>query len=154
MNPEEMHKYDDILMLPHHVSRVHPQMEVRDRAAQFAPFAALAGHSAAIEESARLTDARRELDENCQEILNRKLQTIQKQISAEPMLTVTYFVPDSKKTGGSYVTVTERVKKIDAYERTMVLADKTKILLEDVIEIELEEDETGRNAETFASFCS
>ena len=80
MNPEEMHKYDDILEMPHHVSRSRPQMPVADRAAQFAPFAALSGHYDAVKEAARQTDAKAEMDESCKEMLDQKLQEIQNQI--------------------------------------------------------------------------
>lgn len=133
MNPEEMHKYDDILELPHHVSRSRPQMPVADRAAQFAPFAALSGHYEAVKEAARQTDARIEMDESCRAMLDRKLQEIQKQ--PDRSVSVTYFVPDLKKPGGSYVTVTGRVGRIDGNGRRVILADGTCIPADDIIEI-------------------
>lgn len=133
MNPEEMHKYDDILELPHHVSRSRPQMPVADRAAQFAPFAALSGHYEAVKEAARQTDARIEMDESCRAMLDRKLQEIQKQ--PDRAVSVTYFVPDLKKPGGSYVTVTGRVGRIDGNGRRVILADGTCIPADDIIEI-------------------
>lgn len=133
MNPEEMHKYDDILELPHHVSRSRPQMPVADRAAQFAPFAALSGHYEAVKEAARQTDARIEMDESCKAMLDRKLQEIQKQ--PDRSVSVTYFVPDLKKPGGSYVTVTGRVGRIDGNGRRVILADGTCIPADDIIEI-------------------
>lgn len=133
MNPEEMHKYDDILELPHHVSKSRPQMPVADRAAQFAPFAALSGHYEAVKEAARQTDARIEMDESCRAMLDRKLQEIQKQ--PDRAVSVTYFVPDLKKPGGSYVTVTGRVGRIDGNGRRVILADGTCIPADDIIEI-------------------
>lgn len=133
MNPEEMHKYDDILELPHHVSRSRPQMPVADRAAQFAPFAALSGHYEAVKEAARQTDARIEMDESCRAMLDRKLQEIQKQ--PDRSVSVTYFVPDLKKPGGSYVTVTGRIGRIDGNGRRVILADGTCIPADDIIEI-------------------
>lgn len=133
MNPEEMHKYDDILELPHHVSRSRPQMPVADRAAQFAPFAALSGHYEAVKEAARQTDARIEMDESCKAMLDRKLQEIQKQ--PDRSVSVTYFVPDLKKPGGSYVTVTGRIGRIDGNGRRVILADGTCIPADDIIEI-------------------
>lgn len=133
MNPEEMHKYDDILELPHHVSKSRPQMPVADRAAQFAPFAALSGHYEAVKEAARQTDARIEMDESCRAMLDRKLQEIQKQ--PDRSVSVTYFVPDLKKPGGSYVTVTGRIGRIDGNGRRVILADGTCIPADDIIEI-------------------
>ena len=95
-----MDLYDDIINLPHHVSERHPQMSMYNRAAQFAPFAALAGHDSAITEAARLTDAEQELPESEAEILDRKLARLQTMEEKTPV-TVTYFVPDSRKDGGS-----------------------------------------------------
>ena len=97
------HPYDDIIDLPHHVSKSHPQMSMYNRAAQFAPFAALTGHDAAITEAARLTDAELELSESDAEVLNRKLAYLQS-LDEKPTISVTYFVPDDRKKGGSYHT--------------------------------------------------
>lgn len=90
------HPYDDIIDLPHHVSERHPQMSMYNRAAQFAPFAALTGHDAAITEAARLTDAELELSESDAEVLNRKLAYLQS-LDEKPTISVTYFVPDDRK---------------------------------------------------------
>ena len=103
---ESEEKYGDILNLPHHQSKVHPQMSIYDRAAQFSPFAALTGHEAAIKETARLTEEQVELDEDKQEELNEKLQTLIAYATEHPTVSVTYFKPDDKKTGGEYVTAT------------------------------------------------
>ena len=127
-------EYEDIINLPHPVSKSHKPMPVEDRAAQFAPFAALTGHQAAIEEAARVTDMRMELDEEMKEQLNVKLQ---KKVS-EPgrRIRIVYYVPDGRKSGGSYMTKTGIVKKIDKYQKILVLEDGSKIPLEDISEIE------------------
>lgn len=137
MNTGDIHKYDDIINLSHHVSRMHPPMPTADRAAQFAPFAALTGHYDAVRETARLTDERIELDESCKEILDRKLRDIRQRLGEEPEVTVTYFVPDERKSGGSYETVTGCVRKIDEYERVLVLTDAARILIDEILELEL-----------------
>ena len=130
-------KYDDILYLPHPVSARHPQMPLADRAAQFSPFAALTGHEAAIRETARLTKERVELDESRKEILDERLQMIRENLSEKPEVTFTYFQPDERKSGGAYLTVTGRVKKMDGYERRILLQDGTIVPLEELIDIEL-----------------
>lgn len=132
----DLHRYDDILHLPHHVSSSHPPMPVRDRAAQFAPFAALTGHSAAIKEAARLTEDRIDLNEDCMIALNGKLKMIKNQLASKPIIKVTYFKPDMKKQGGAYVTVQGNVKKIDEYAHALIMMDGETIPLEDIIEIE------------------
>lgn len=135
MNQEEGSKYKDMLDLPHHVSKTHPPMPVQDRAAQFAPFAALTGHQEAVKETARLTGERIELDEYCKAMIDRKLQKIREQLSKEPIVSVEYFVPDMKKTGGSYETVAGCVKKIDEYHRILILTDGRKIPIDEIIDI-------------------
>ena len=130
-------KYDDILYLPHPVSARHPQMPLADRAAQFSPFAAPTGHEAAIRETARLTKERVELDESRKEILDERLQMIRENLSEKPEVTFTYFQPDERKSGGAYLTVTGRVKKMDGYERRILLEDGTIVPLEELIDIEL-----------------
>ena len=133
---EDEHRYDDIIELPHHVSRKHPQMPLLDRAAQFAPFAALTGHEAAIKETARLTEDEIELDENSKELLDLRLQYLQEHMSEQPEVTVTYFKPDEKKSGGAYETETGRVKKVDRYAGELVFTDGRRIALGTVIELE------------------
>ena len=127
MNHPDTHKYDDIIRLPHHVSKKHPQMPPMNRAAQFSPFAALSGHSDAIRETARLTEPFVELDEDRKELLDRQLQLIRKHLAQEPAITFTYFEPDRKKSGGTYATVSGKVKKIDAYERKIIFTDGTAL---------------------------
>ena len=130
------HKYDDIIHLPHPVSRNHPQMLPLDRAAQFSPFAALTGHDAAIRETARLTEERSELDESRKEMLDERLQMIRENLSEEPEITFTYFKPDEKKSGGAYLTVIGKVKKINEYEHQILLEDGTVIAIENLFSIE------------------
>lgn len=130
------HKYDDIIHLPHPVSARHPQMPLYDRAAQFSPFAALTGHEAAIKETARLTEERMELDESAKEMLDERLQMIRENLSRKPEVTFTYFKPDERKSGGAYLTVTGRVKKIDGYEHRILLEDGTVIEIEELAGIE------------------
>lgn len=130
--------YNDIINLPHHVSSKRPQMPMIDRAAQFSPFAALTGYDDAISETGRLTDEKIDLSEEEKEVLDRKQQFLLEKIDERPALTVTYFVPDAKKSGGAYVTKSGNLKKIDAIERWMQLTDGTKIPLDDVADIESE----------------
>lgn len=133
---ESDNKYADIIDLPHHTSRTRPRMSVSARAAQFSPFAALTGYGAAVDETARLTDDRIVLDENAKAMLDGKLQIIAEHIGDHPEVTITYFVPDKKKSGGAYVSVTGTVKEIDESERIAVLGDGTKIPIREIYEIE------------------
>lgn len=129
------HKYDDIIHLPHPVSRTHPRMSGYDRAAQFSPFAALTGHEAAIKETARLTDEKIELDEYEKSRLDEKLQIIAENLGADMEVEITYFVPDEKKDGGAYQTVSGCVRKIDRYERVLVLKGEMQIPIEQILKI-------------------
>ncbi len=128
--------YDDIINLPHHVSKTRPQMSESDRAAQFSPFAALTGHDAAISETARLTDEKTELDESEKYILDIKQQLLSASIADEPEITVTYFVPDGRKKGGSYVTVMGNLKKTDGVSHTLTLQNGTVIKTDDIIALD------------------
>ena len=128
--------YEDIINLPHHVSTKRPQMPLKDRAAQFAPFAALTGHDEAIKETARLTDERIELDESTLAILNDKIQIILDNLDIEPEVTVSYFKPDNKKSGGAYIDHTGVVKRIDDFEKTVIFTDKVIIPIEDILDIQ------------------
>ena len=133
---DKIRNYDDIIDLPHHVSTTRPRMTNMDRAAQFSPFAAVVGYDAAVKETARLTDARIEMDENSKTILNEKLQMILEHSDRNPEIMITYFVQDSKKAGGAYVSTTGILKKVDAYEQVLVMRDGTRIPLSDIFEIE------------------
>lgn len=130
--------YDDIIHLPRHVSKTRRPMSRSNRAAQFSPFAALTGYDAAIRETGRLTAERIELGEDAKEVLNRKHGYLSQRIAETPLITVTYFAPDEKKTGGVYVTVTERLKKTDTIESVLILEDGTEIPFDDVLDIESE----------------
>ena len=129
--------YDDIINLPHHVSATHPQMSRLDRAAQFAPFAALTGYGAAIKETARLTDERAELGEYELMELNAGIQMLMERIDEHPQVEITYFKPDERKDGGAYLTVKSRAKRLNEYERFLLLEDGTEIPFNDIYKIEL-----------------
>ena len=129
-------RYDDIIHLPHHVSKTRPQMSMMDRAAQFSPFAALTGYDAAIKETGRLTDEKIELGEETKAVLDRKQRYLSDMISVQPEITVTYFLPDERKSGGTYLSVTGKLKRIDEHERMMILTDGKKIPLDDIMDIE------------------
>lgn len=133
--------YDDIINLPHPVSKVHPPMPAANRAAQFSPFAALTGYEEAVEETARLTDERLELEEDAVCALDEKLRILQERIAEQPEASVTYFRPDARKAGGAYVTVSGRIKKIDCYEQMLVMKDGQRIPIRDVMAIEYEYNE-------------
>lgn len=121
------HPYDDIINLPHHVSERHPQMSMYNRAAQFAPFAAMTGHDAAITEAARLTDMEQELSESEAEMLNRKLEYILRNIKAKFPVEIVYFEPDGKKAGGSYRTKAGFIKDSDHLAGTLEMDDGARL---------------------------
>ena len=127
-------QYDDIIRLPHHVSSTRPRMSAIDRAAQFSPFAALTGYDTSIKESARLTDARIELDDSQKEEISEKLRLVTGQLDAE--IKITYFLPDTKKTGGKYVLAAGAVKKVDEYERMTIMGDGKQIPIDEVIDVD------------------
>ena len=129
--------YDDIIDLPHHVSATRPQMSRLDRAAQFAPFAALTGYGAAIKETARLTDERVELGEYELMELNAGIHMLMERIEEHPQVEITYFKPDERKDGGAYLTVKSRAKRLNEYERFILLEDETEIPFDDIYKIEL-----------------
>ena len=124
--------YDDILHLPHHVSSTRAQMSMADRAAQFSPFAALTGHDAAIQETARLTDVRIELTEDELAALDRKYQELNDRLHEGSVVLITYFQPDSRKDGGSYISISGRVRKIDTTGRLIRMEDGTVIPMDAV----------------------
>ena len=128
--------YEDIINLPHHQSEVHPHMSMRNRAAQFAPFAALTGYEEAVNETSRYTEERIELDENEKQLLNEKLEIADEMSGSGVSFTFTYFVPDTRKSGGAYVEHSGEVKKIDPLEGLVLLTDHTAIILNDIIKIE------------------
>ena len=129
-------KYNEIMGLPHHVSKTRPQMPMSDRAAQFAPFAALTGYDAAIKETGPLTDERIELDVEALSALDMKYQLLMEALDEAPEVTITYFQPDERKAGGKYVSAVGAVKKIDDFERRITMQDGAKIPMDDVLSIE------------------
>ena len=130
-----MSRYDDIINLPHHVSTNRPRMSMHDRAAQFAPFAALVGYDDAVAESARLTESRPELDEQEQRELNARLCELADHIQEHPKVRIRYFVPDERKSGGAIVEVSGVIKKMVAADGTIILTDGTVIPICDLLNI-------------------
>lgn len=128
--------YEDILSLPHPVSVNHPRMPLRDRAAQFAPFAALTGYGEAVKEEARFTDRKAELSEDQKERLDRCLRRMAAQLPGAPEAAFTYFRPDSRKDGGTYVTAVGRLGGRDDLQRVIWLTDGTRIPIDDIRDIE------------------
>ncbi len=128
-------KYSHIIDLPHHVSKVRPQMTMYQRAAQFAPFAALTGHGAAIRETARLTDKEIELSESECDILNQKIKELLAHLDEHPHASITYFIPDPHKEGGKYTTHSGTIKSWDEYEQRITFNDGTQIKTNEIIDI-------------------
>ena len=129
-------KYDDIIDMPHHVSNSRPKMSVQDRAAQFSPFAALTGYESVIHEAARLTDQRAEWDEGIKERLDLRFQLLIRSLRDQPVVSLICFLPDTRKAGGSYQTITGVVKKVDEYQGCITMKDHTKIRIPDVVWLE------------------
>ena len=133
---KDIHNYDDIINMPRHIWSKHPQMKIIDRAAQFAPFAAWTGHKESINEASRITDSKKELDQNQKEILNNKLNYILLNLDKLLEIKITYFQADLKKSGGKYVTVLASIKKIDEYNKVLVLNNGKKIKIDDLYWLE------------------
>lgn len=131
-------KYADIINLPRHVSKKRAPMPIKDRAAQFAPFAALTGHKAAVDETARVTEKRIELDPYLKEEIDNKLEILLMNLEDRPEVEITYFVLDERKVGGQYVTTVGKLNKIDEYKKT-ILIDKDKIIpISEILRIDSE----------------
>lgn len=152
-NTKDPHRYDDMLNLPHPVSRKHPQMSRYNRAAQFSPFAALVGYDAEVAEAGRMTDRRIELSESEKAVLDERLHIIQKWIDQRPSkwdlssassefsmpeVSITHFIPDERKDGGAYAITKGTLKKIDLCEQAIVMTDGSSILISNIIAIESE----------------
>lgn len=133
------HQYSDIIHLPHQTSKRRPHMSISHRAAQFAPFAALTGHDMAVREVARLTTDKAELDESSIDILNVKLQILKEYLPHRPMVRITYFQPDEKKSGGAYVTTEGCMKKIDEYNNIVVMMQGIQIPISEIFDIKCHE---------------
>lgn len=130
---KNIHDYSDIINLPYKKSKKYKHMSQKNRAAQFAPFAALTGHKQLIQETQRLTEDKKELDENKKSILNQKLLYF---IETKEKIKITYFKKDQKKSGGDYLTTIQRIKKIDSIYQTITLQNGQIIKMEDIYEIE------------------
>ena len=124
--------YDNIIDLPHPTSKKHPRMSMEERAAQFAPFAALTGFGGVIRETGRLTDRRVELGESDRAELERTLNFLDSQEEEHPAVQVAYFLPDARKEGGAYVTVTGRLKRIDQTKGMLLIQEGTQIPIRDI----------------------
>ena len=132
----EKFPYEDIVNLPPHISKRHPQPTMMDRAARFAPFAAITGYEEMVLEEARVTEERIDLDEGTLSLLNEKLNMIQEFLDEEPEIKITYFEPDKKKAGGAYIDIIGTVKRIDEYECLVIMTDGKKIRIEDIYSLE------------------
>ena len=130
-----MKKYEDIINLPHYEPK-HPRMSMYSRAAQFSPFAALTGYEEQVNETARLTDNKLFITEEIKEMLDIKLQYIKSIINEKPMIKITYFVPDNKKSGGSYLEYSGNIRRIDNINKKLIFLNNKKINIDDIIDIE------------------
>ena len=133
--------YEDIIHLPHHVSPKRPQMSLHNRAAQFAPFAALTGHEEAVKETARLTETKIQLDENEIQLLDQKLQYIREHLEERQAVRITHFVPDLRKSGGRYFEHDGIVKKIKEYDNLIIMENGTEIPITDILQIDFKAGE-------------
>lgn len=124
--------YDDIIDLPHYVSKTRPRMSRHDRAAQFSPFAALTGYEEAVEETARLTCGRLILDEDHAARLDRTMKFVLDNIDDHPEISVTYFVPDPRKNGGKYMEYTGCIRTFNEYNKIMIFEDEKEIAVNDI----------------------
>ncbi len=131
-----MKKYDDIINLPYHKNIHRKQMSMENRAAQFAPFAALAGYSEAIKETGRLTDRKIEVNDDLKDYLNYKLMLLKSKIKNKPLVNITYFIKDKYKSGGRYDNITNRLKNIKEIEGYIVLDNNLKIRVDDILNID------------------
>lgn len=128
--------YEDIINLPPHISMKHPQPTMAERAARFSPFAAITGYEEMVLEKARVTDVRIELDEGTKEALNEKLLFISEMCDDNTVISITYFVPDKQKSGGTYETYSGSIKRIDEYEHKIVMTDGKSIPIEQIYDID------------------
>lgn len=128
--------YDEFLNLPHHVSADLPHMSMQNRAAQFAPFAALTGFESIIKETCRQTAHRIELDESAKEALDKKLQRLLQVLHVHPQISITFFKPDEKKDGGAYICITGTIKKIDGYGENLIMTDGTQIPISEITSLQ------------------
>lgn len=132
-----MSGYDDIINLPHHVSAKRARMSRYDRAAQFSPFAALVGYEDTIREAGRVTDDRVFLSDSAVEEVDRMLRVLKTRAEEELRVCLTYFSPDPRKAGGEKTVITGAVRKIDFYQRTLLLEGHHPVPLEEILRIEI-----------------
>ena len=130
--------YEDMLFMPHHVSEKRRRMSAVERAAQFSPFSALTGLGTQLGETARLTQPRRELDEDEKELINLRLTAILRRAAERPRIRAVCFVPDGLKSGGSYVTMEGELRRVDEYFRALILTGGASIPIDDIFDIEAE----------------
>lgn len=131
-----MSNYDDILHLSHPTSKTHPRMSREDRAAQFSPFAALTGYEDVVKETGRLTDQRMELTEEEKAVLDARLRMVLEWASTPPVVSITYFQPDTRKSGGSYLTTQGYIKKVEELKRVLVLEGGGEIPIDQIASID------------------
>ncbi len=136
MPNRKIEDYQDIIHLPHFVSKNRTHLSMTERAAQFSPFAALTGYDSAVKETARLTGQRLELAEDEKETIARRLTLLQSCLAEAPVVEITFFIPDDRKEGGEYHTITGTVKKLDNFQRHIIMTNETKISVDDIVEIE------------------
>ena len=132
-----MSKYDDIINMPHYVSKIRKPMSIENRSVQFAPFSALIGYDEKIKETTRETSRKIDLEDNIKLMLNEKLCLIKNDIKLRPRVTLTYFVKDNKKKGGCYKTITDNVKVVDEVYKRIILIDNTIISFDNIIDIKI-----------------
>lgn len=132
----ETFPYEDIIDVPHHVSKKYSAPTMMERAARFHPFAAITGYEEMVLEAARITESRIDLDEEALTVINKKLNMLRESLDQEPMITVMYFEPDKKKCGGAYVSVTDIVMQIDEYKQIVIMGENKKISIKDIYSIE------------------
>lgn len=137
---EQNHCYDDIIHLPHHVSKVHPRMARTDRAAQFAPFAALSGHGEEIREAARFTVEQMEISEDMRKELDKTFEELLYSIDSRPLVEITYYERDKRKQGGSYQTIKGYVKKVNFEEHSLSLEDGPIIKADTIFKITIQRE--------------
>ena len=128
----ERFPYEDIINIPRHISKTHPEPSIADRAARFSPFAAINGYEDMVREAARETEERVEITDATKEQLNEKLNKIAERLYEEHEVTITYFEPDKKKSGGAYITTTGVVKRIDELKRIVIMKNNKKIKIDDI----------------------
>ena len=128
----ERFPYEDIINIPRHISKTHPEASMADRAARFSPFAAISGYEDMVREAARVTEERIEITDAVKEQLNEKLNMIAEFLGEEHEVTITYFEPDKKKSGGAYISITGVVKRIDELKRIVVMKNNKKIKIDDI----------------------